>query len=235
MQIDKTYAVFDRPANRKIISGLEEQGAKVFRINFPEIEAVELSNPDLQKLQNPVDFDWLVFLDVFAVEVFLQKLEEFGIDFFELDAVRICAFGEAVSDRLRFVQIHSDVIPPDFKPENVLQAVGDFAINIESLRFLILKRTGSNCNLSDMLRAGKAEASEIEIYRLKPDAELSKIMALLTGGAIDTFLFNTPEEVFAFVNLFGDGMFEDLRFSSNDEITRQTLKEFNFENKRTEN
>ncbi|HSK70737.1 MAG TPA: uroporphyrinogen-III synthase, partial [Pyrinomonadaceae bacterium] len=226
MPIDKTYAVFDRPANRKIISGLEEQGAKVFRINFPEIEAVELPDADLQKLQNPADFDWLVFLDVFAVEVFLQRLEESGIDFFELDAVRICAFGEAVSDRLRFVQIHSDVIPPDFQPENVFQAIGNFAVEIENLRFLILKKTESVCDLSNLLRAGKAEVSEIEIYRLKPDAELPKIKALLTGGAIDTFLFNSPEEVFAFANLFGAEKFEDLGFSSNDEITRQTLKEF---------
>ena len=235
MPIDKTYAVFDRQANRKIISGLEEQGAKVFRINFPEIEAAQLSNADLKKLQNPADFDWLVFPDVFAVEVFLEKLEESGIDFFELDAVRICAFGEAVCDRLRFVQIHSDVIPPDFHPEMVFLAIRNFAVEIENLRFLILKRTESVCDLSDMLRAGKAEVSEIEIYRLKPDAELSKIKALLTGGAIDTFLFNSPEEVFAFANLFGTGKFEDLGFSSNDEITRQTLKEFNFENKRAEN
>lgn len=229
MPIDKTYAVFDRPANRKIITGLEEQGAKVFKIKFPEIETAKLLDEDLQKMQNPIDFDWLVFPDVFAVEIFLQKLEASNFDFFELDAVRICAFGEAVSDRLRFVQIHSDVIPANFHPENIFQAISDFAVEIENLRFLILKRTESLCELSNLLRAEKADVSEIEIYQFKADPEFSKVKALLTGGAVDAFLFNSPEEVFAFANLFGDLTFEDLRLSSNDETTRQTIKGFDFE------
>ena len=99
----KTYAIFDTAANRKIIGDLGKSGAKVFLFPPIETERTVLNEREIGNLTNFGNFDWLIFADVFAVDYFLEILEEKAVDAFDLDDARVCAVG--------VVEIHDNQSP----------------------------------------------------------------------------------------------------------------------------
>src|SRR5215203_2909785 len=111
LEIKKTYGLFENALNKKLISVLKQQGEDV--LVFPSIKAerLDLTAESVTHLKNLTGFDWIILTDTFAADYFIEVLGELEIDFYELDNVTICALGEAVADRLRFVQVHADVIP----------------------------------------------------------------------------------------------------------------------------
>lgn len=229
----KTYGLFTTAANRKIIKDLETRGAKVFQ--FPPCEIESIKNAEvITFIQNSLaEFDWIIFADVFAVDYFLEILETCKIDFFELDEKRIVAFGEAVSDRLRFSQIHADVIPNSIETDDIFSAILDYlqVDQIAQANFLLPKFVGFETDLKDKLREAGANLAELEIYQIESNKEFAKLKALLTGGAIDEFIFNAPEDVFFLRRYFSleklSEILLDIQVSARNEITRQTLRENN--------
>lgn len=233
----KTYAIFAHPAHRKLIEELENDGSKVFQfapLAAQKIESEENADIITDALTN---FDWIVFSDVYAVEYFLQTLNEREIDLFELDAVRILAFGEAVADRLRFVQLHADIITADIitneDTNNVFSAVINYVGEgeISNTKFLVPKRLGYDFELKDKLIAAGAEIAELSIYKIEisEKKEISKLKTLLKGGAIDEFIFTSPEDVFClkscvYPEILPEIMTETIIIATN-EITIRTLIE----------
>ena len=202
----KTYGLFSTAANRKLIDKLESSGAKVFQFPPIETEKVILDEHSISYLQNLTDFDWLIFPDVFAVDYFLQALEELSVDFFEMDAVNVCAIGEAVADRLRFVQLHADLIPNFVETESVLTTILNYTNQngLENLRFLLPKEFDSEIELTEKLTENKTIVTEFPIYqaRFTDKRKVSKLKALLNGGAIDEFIFSSPTDIIALKYLF---------------------------------
>ena len=231
----KTYGLFSTANNRKLIDKLESSGAKVFQFPPIETEKVILNETSINYLHNLTSFDWIIFPDVFAVEYFLQALEEFSVDFFELDAVKVCVFGEAVADRLRFVQLHADLIPNFVETENIFAAIKNYISQnvLENLRFLLLKETDAEIELTEILTENKAFVTELPIYqaRIKDKREVSKLKTLLAGGAIDEFIFSSPTDIIALKYLFSvdeiSEVFNEIKVSATDEVMFQMLKEHN--------
>ena len=231
----KTYGLFSTAANRKIIKNLENGGAKVFL--FPPIETEKLETAENNALitNNLSKFDWIIFPDVFAVEYFLEILEAHRIDLFELDEKRILAFGEAVSDKLRFAQIHADVIPNSIEVEDVFTAILNYAGNTElaELYFLMSKEIVFQTELTHKLTEAGAKVTELNIYQTKNEHknEITKLKTLLKGGAIDEFLFSSPEDIYYLQNYFiGEKLSKvliEIEVFSTNEITMQTLRENN--------
>lgn len=221
----KTYGLVSTAANRKIIENLESDGAKVYKFPVFETEKTETAENIKDIL---AEFEWLIFPDIFAVDFFLAQLETCEIDLFELDEKRILAFGEAVADRLRFSQIHADLIPSLLEPNDIWTAISDYlsADELANTKFLMPKFIGFETDLKE-----KLEIQEMEIYRIKPetDKETAKLKAFLAGGAIDSFVFSAPEDVFFLKQfLFPNRLREvlaDLEIFGTNEITMQTLRE----------
>jgi uroporphyrinogen-III synthase len=183
---EKTIAVFDKPSNQSLINELKEKKCHVFLL--PQIETSALDILPNFELNH---FDWLVFTDCYAVEYFLQMLEEQSLNKFELDDLRICAVGEAVSDRLRMFQVHADVIPSKLDDKSVFQAICDYELP-NGQCFLI---TEKNTNLADLLRKANAEIVELLICQTKDITELPKLKVLIQNGAVDEVIFTSPFEV----------------------------------------
>lgn len=231
---NKTYALFLNPANRKIISELEMIGAKT--ILFPMVETRPVKNAGTENLAAFLkDFDWLIFTDIYTVEFFLQKLEQEKFDFFELDEIRVCAYGESVADRLRFAQLHADIIPNSIKTPDVLQTIKDYFISDDELRktrFLILKEKSAPVELSKKLVALSAEVLEIPVYEIiaEKEAEIAKFKSLLVGGAIDKFIFTSPFDIINLAHLFPTENLEDVlaetELHAADNVTIQSIEEF---------
>ncbi|HEX8370999.1 MAG TPA: uroporphyrinogen-III synthase [Pyrinomonadaceae bacterium] len=230
----KTYAIFSKPSNGKIISRLRAAPNEVFEFPFVEAEKTELNSTEAVFIKNVFEFEWIIFPDIYAVEFFLEALAQANLEFFELDSLRILAVGEAVADRLRFAQIHADVIPVRIDAETVFAALRDYLYDEEefkNLRILMPKESASDAALTEMLRRNESKVTGLNIYRLKTEdaAGLTKLKALLKGGAVDEFVFTSPADVLNLAAVFGEKLKDLLAgtsVSATDETTFQTLREY---------
>ena len=230
---DKTFALFASPNNKKVAAELEAAGAKVVKFPMLEAERVEPDENSIEQLNRLKNFDWIIFPDVLTVDFFLHSLKENAVDFFELDEIRVCALGEDVSDRLRFVQLHADVIPNTVKTADVSSALKNYiaAENFENLKFLLPKEISARNEITNELLKTGAEVSELPIYQIKvsKENEITKLKTLLKGGAIDEFIFSAPTD-FAYLNhIFNDeplaGVFAGIEISAIDGLAYQSLRE----------
>lgn len=201
---DKTIALFSTPANRKLISELERGGANI--VLFPAVEPAETElDTDAEKLLTELSqFDWIIFPDVFAAEYFLSSLEKLAVDFYELDLLRVCAFGETVADRLRFSQVHSDVISNTVETREVFQALAGYETEISNIRALIVTAEAAQPAIAAELKNSGAAVTELPVYRIETDqiSGLPKLNAFLKGGAIDEFIFSSPTDALSLSILF---------------------------------
>jgi uroporphyrinogen-III synthase len=235
LRAGKTYALFAKGANKKLIGELEAKGAKV--VLFPEVETEDISiNPQIGKaVKNLSEFDWVIFPDIYAVDYFLQALEKLEIDFFELDLLRVCVFGETVADRLRYSQLHADIISNSTIAEDIFGALRDYEIDFENTIFLIPKAEASEIGIFKLLSESNAKFIELPIYRIRNSQPelLPKLKALLKGGAIDEFIFTSPTDVINLASLFPNERLADLlseiAVSATDDPASQALREFGIE------
>jgi uroporphyrinogen-III synthase len=214
---DHTYGLFRNDINKRLIAKLEEKKADV-RL-FPAVEPRRLN---MEQSADPAKFDWIIFCDPHSVEFFLAGVREK----FELDNLRVCALGEAVADRLRFSQLHADVIPAKIDPGTVFSAIEGYE-SPANLRFLIPKESKYKTGLSVLLRNAGAEVEELPVYEIAEISELPRFRSLLMGGAIDEFIFGSPQDVYD-LSFYVNPEALDYKTSAADEATFQTLREFNF-------
>ncbi len=230
----KTYALFQTPLNKKIIAEMTRDSAKLFLFPALETERVKLNVEETVLIQNIIGFDWLIFTDVLAVDYFLELLTENEIDFYELDAVRVCAFGEIVADRLRFAQIHADVVPTEINAAKIFAAIKVYAGENElgNLKMLLVKEDSADFEIKNLLVAAKVELTELPVYTAKISAEgdTAKLKTLLKGGAIDEFIFSAPDDLIALRHYFPNenelnSILEEVKATAIDANIFQNLKE----------
>ncbi len=231
--LEKTYALFAAPANKKIIAELEQRGAKVFQFSPLEIEKTVLDEKSIDTVKKLDAFDWVIFPDVLTVEYFLQILEENEVALFEMDSTQVCAIGEAVADRLRFAQLHADVIPASVSAKDVFLALSDYIgkEELSGLRFLLVKEDLDKYAINEQLVENNAKVIELPVYRaaISRNDETAKLKILLKGGAIDEFIFSSPTDLIAlkryFDNEYISETFAEILISATDKIIWQALSE----------
>ena len=229
----KTFALFDRPTNNKLAAEVEKTGAKILKFPMFESEKIESAETSVQIIKNLSEFDWIIFTDVLAVDFFLGSLEENAVDFYELDEIRVCALGEVVTDRLRFVQLHADVIPNRADAANVLSSLKTYiaADEFAGLKFLIVKEITLDNKVKYELSEARAEVVELAIYRIKFSIkdQIAKLKTLLKGGAIDEFVFSAPTDFIGLKYIFDEEpfarLFSEIKVSAVDGLTLQTVRE----------
>ena len=233
----KTYALVASAANKRIVKTLEAAGARVVLFPRAQISACSLGAAARLILADAVNYDWLIFFDVSAVDYFLRALEDAQTDQFELDRRRICALGEAVADRLRFAELHADVVPRRVQTTAILDGLNDYigADNFIENRFLLVKQKSASSQIKDVLIGRGVSADELEIYEAAienpPDAW--RLKALLKSGAIDEFVVSAPEDwiaLRAFLKTDDPSVFfGETTVSAADTVTFQFLREHELE------
>lgn len=230
---EKSRALFAAPTNKKIIAELERRGAKVFLFPPLETEKAVLDEKAESVIKNLDCFDWIIFPDVLTVDYFLELLPENEIDLFAMDSLGVCAFGEAVADRLRFAQLHADVIPTSIEAANIFRALSEYVgkDNLSGLKILLPKEFSSVYEIEQKLIESGAGVVELPVYQANISSanEIAKLKALLRGGAIDEFIFSSPADLIAlkrYIN--GDSMnviMREIKISAVDKAMIQTLTE----------
>lgn len=229
----KTYGIFETGWNRKLIGELKSKAANV--ILFPEItvDGVSVDAESGSVVRELKKFDWIVFTDIYTVDRFVETLYETRIDIFELDEVRVCACGEAVADRLRFGQIHADVIPSNTRHDTIVNTIKSYLSGheVQETINLLLIRGDEVPDLVKLLKEENWHVRELCLYTVKPenDGQMSKLKPLFLGGAIDEFIFGSPEDVFNFKRIFsGHDYFEifaEVEAVAVDGVVFQSLRE----------
>lgn len=238
-KIQTNIGIIKSSANRKIVSDLLAQDAKIIEFPTPKIKRI-LPENWIETIEQLSDFDWLVFTDILAVEYFLEILEEREFDLFELDNLRVCSYGEAVSDRLRFVQLHSDVIPSNLEVGNIFKEITAYIADEKDLKdskFLIIKGGLDESEIVKLFNAQDVFVREISVYQSMKESskELTVSKSLLLGGAVDEFIFTSPIDYLFLKQFFAIGNLQDLlagtKIIASDETTFQFLRENGFKPK----
>lgn len=232
IETEKTVALFDRAANKKILESLTKKAVEVLPIEPPTIRPLGNSAETSQILENLTACDWLILTDVFAAEIAIEKIEETGIDLFELDRLRICVAGESVADRLRYRQIHADVVSNLTGALEIFDDLKSYDYDLNERKIILPVEINRLSKISELLRAEQCNVSEIPVYEtVFPDREnLIKTKIKLTGGAADEFVFTAPEEVVYLAKYFATenlaSFVSEMKTIALDPATYQALREF---------
>lgn len=231
----RNIALFSSPANKKIISDLKNNRS----YNVTEIPQFlthqrKLSEKETESIINFEKFDWLIFTDIFTVEYFLETLKQSEIDLYLLDEINICVLGEAVADRLRFEQIHADIICSMIDVNEVVIRLSAFIKNEYTDRepkILILKEDSFADELKEKLGAKFKIIKDLSIYYIEEpnDKSISILKAKFTGETFEDFIFTSPEDFVYIQKYFANNKFTENTFQTyytNSELIYQTLQEF---------
>ncbi|HUF05166.1 MAG TPA: uroporphyrinogen-III synthase [Aridibacter sp.] len=198
---NRSTAVIRNARNARKIARLEALGYEILAAPSIEFRSRELSLKELADLASPGVYDCVIFGDERAVESFQEIAEESSIDIYGYDEPTIVAIGEPVADRLRFLQLHADVIPSRIDPASVFESISAYfegGRSLEDSSFLVAATVGTTRIPMGSLRAAGAEAdtvffSEIEVVKQN---DLAKMKALVIGGGIDLVYFGSTYDVF---------------------------------------
>ena len=235
--MNKIIGILNQSLNEKSIKKLEEKGFEIAFIPNLKPEKIELNPTDYELINALLTYDWLIFTDIFAVDYFIDELSKFDFDIFELDNLRICAYGEAVADRLRFSQIHSDIIPGKLSDEIILNDIKNYTASdndMKCLTFLIIRGENIIVPLKNELEKISKCVTELSVYRVNFESNeaIAKTRILINGGAYDEIMFFSVEDLQIFKLIVGQKSFnelaQDINLVTSDKIVQKSIEELKF-------
>ena len=185
---------------------LEDFGANV--IVCPTIEIREPDN--YERLDEALDhlygYDWLIFTSANGVEYFNKRLLARGLNFEDLDEIRVCAIGQRTAEKLHDAHVHVDLVPTRSTAEGVFAALNEFVGGNEHLRGLniLLPRAAVGREvLPKALEAAGARVDVVTTYQtvLPENFDRGRFSAMLTGSG-DCIAFTSPSTIKNLAKLF---------------------------------
>jgi uroporphyrinogen-III synthase len=219
----------------ELATELEHTGARVLTWPVLEISHLEDHSALDEAIENLFGYDWLIFRNIHAVDFLLRRFRALGRDTSELDALRVCAIGEATKARLEESQVHVDVIADRISSAAALSAIESYAGGRDSLgglNFLIPRAAIASDSLTLSLEEAGARVDEVTTYRTcsADSPELAQIKGLLTGGGIDCIAFAAPSEMRDFAAVFDTNdlhrLLDGVAVACMDESTAKTAEQF---------
>ncbi len=182
------------------VAALESYGARVLLCPTIEITEPESYERLDEALDHLYGYDWIIFTSANSVDYFLRRMAARQQQVNELDALRVCAVGDATAERLVSAHIHVDVVPTKFKAEGVFEALETFTggrADLAQLNFLIPRAAVARDHLPLALEAAGARVDVVTAYRtIQPEGlDRGRISALLTGGGADCIAFTSSSTV----------------------------------------
>jgi uroporphyrinogen III methyltransferase/synthase len=215
MSIDKAKALSGRTVMitraraqaAQFAAELEGFGARVIACPTIEIVPPESYAQLDDAIDNIFGYDWLILTSTNAVEHFLARLVTLGKDVGELDGLRVCAIGEATTERLVAAHVHVDVVPEKSRAEGVFEALEQYIggrEHFDGLNFLMPRAAVARDFLPRALEAAGARVDTVAAYRtVRPETtDRARVEALLVGGGVDVVTFTSSSTVHNFAQLF---------------------------------
>jgi uroporphyrinogen III methyltransferase/synthase len=167
-------------------------------IEFPTIETAPPSSYEIldRSLAELGSFDWVIFTSANGVECFVDRLRTRACDIRDLGRAAIAAIGPATADRVRHHGLTVAAMPPEYRAEALLDAIG--LARIAGARFLIPRAEVAREVLPAMLRHhGAREVVVAPAYRTvtPPAADVDPLRAMIAANAIDLVTFTSSSTV----------------------------------------
>lgn len=219
----------------ELATELERYGARIR--TWPKLDIGQLDNCLAldEAIENLFGYDWLIFRNIHAVDFFLRRFRELGRDMSDLEALSVCAIGEATQTRLEEFPLHVDVVPDQLSSAAAFSAIESYVGGRDSLagmNFLIPRAAIASDSLTRSLEELGARGDEVTTYRTcsADNPDLAQIKGLLTGGGIDCIAFAASPEMRDFAAVFDTNdiqrLVDGIAVVCLDESTAQVAAEF---------
>jgi uroporphyrinogen III methyltransferase/synthase len=196
----------------ELIEMLEERGAEAIPAPTIRITPPDDWAPLDQACAEAGTFDWIVFTSGNGVQSFMERLLAIS-DVRELKGVRLCTIGASTASRLASYGLRTDLTPPEFRAEAVVEALKATG-ELKGTRFLLPRSNIARDLLADELRAAGAEVADVPAYRttlVSEDREAEPdIYRMLLDRQIDAVTFTSASTVRNFVRILGAEQAADL-------------------------
>ncbi len=197
-------------------------------IYFPviEIRPVENFSELDEAIHNIASYDWVVFMSVNAVDVFLSRISPPLLGEGRVAGVRFAAIGPKTADALRKHNIEPDFIPDEYVAETILPGLGD----VRGKRILLPQAELARKVLEDAIMAAGGFAHPITVYHTLPAAPGDEGLAALRSG-VDVITLTSPSTVQNFVAIVRQNGLDPVNMPNNPlfacigPITDQAAKE----------
>jgi len=183
----------------EFVTELQQYGARV--MVCPTIEISGLDSYELldEAIEHLYGYDWIIFTSANAVFYFFARLHGSGHETSDLDELKVCAIGEATAERLTDLHVHVDVVPDEFKAEDVFAALQRFVggtDGLSKLNVLIPRASVARDYLPRALHEAGARVDVVPAYRTALPANLDRgrVAAMLSGDA-DCIAFTSSSTV----------------------------------------
>jgi len=185
------------------VERLERVGAEAIAAPTIEIEPMDATSALDGVLASIDRFDWIVFTSAHGVDVFFARLFASGGDSRRLGRASLAAIGPATADALGRYGLRVDVLPRDFRAEDLAETL---APRVHGKRVLLPRAEGARDVLPKALAGAGAEVVDVATYRARPAAVLpQRVSDLLAQDAVDAITFTSSSTVRYFHALLGDG------------------------------
>lgn len=217
-----------RPQERsqQTIDELEARGFEA--VIVPGIEIVARPEDEIRSGVGDIDdYDWIVITSAAGVDLLVELYGE------ELNYATIAVVGSKTAGALEKQGIDVDLVPKEFKAENLAEEI--MAQAIESSRILVARAsTGREVLVEELSK--EAEVTEVHLYDTMVPRDTSRMEGFYTdlkGGKIDAVVFTSSHTVENFYSVLGDGLTDYLnqvKVCAIAPITRKTLDARGVEN-----
>jgi uroporphyrinogen III methyltransferase/synthase len=139
------------------------------------LPAVEILPPDDwsevdARLARLGEYDWLVFTSANGVQSFLGRLRVLGRDLRSLGGLKLAAIGPGTAEALRGYHLDADLIPAEFRSENLAAALAEKAAG----KRILLARADRGRDVLRTELSKVASVDEVAVYR-QVDADLKSL------------------------------------------------------------
>ncbi len=214
----------------EFLRGLARLGAEC--IEFPTIEVVPPQSWDeLDRAIKALDvYQWAIFTSVNGVKCFMNRLGALGKDIRDLRGVKIAAIGPKTAECWNKMGIRPDLVPGEYRAEALVECFKNQATS--GTRILIPRAARAREVLPEELQRLGARVDVVPAYEtIRPAQETGRVTEMLENGAIDMVTFTSSSTVTNFVEMFGAGRDQVLRWMADvavaciGPITAKTAKE----------
>jgi uroporphyrinogen III methyltransferase/synthase len=211
-----------------LVHQLTEHGAEC--IQYPTIKVVPPADwAGVDKAIKALgQYNWIVFTSVNGVDYFFRRLFDKGLDLRELGHIKTAAIGPATADRLKARGLNSDIVPPSYRAESVVEAFA--AMPVAGSKILLPRAKEARSVLPAELTRMGATVDEVTVYQTRHvEDNAADLIARLDAGTIDMVTFTSSSTVKNFYRLLppdrASRLMEGITVASIGPITSQTARD----------
>ena len=156
------HVLVTRPRHQAgdMVRQLEELGARTSLLPAVEVRSPPDWNAVDHALAELSRYQWLVFTSGNGVHFFLRRLREIGRDLRALGPLKLAAIGPATADALREYHLEPDLVPDEYRSENLAAALRE---RVRGQRVLLARADRGRELLREEL-AVVAEVEQLAVY-----------------------------------------------------------------------